>query len=460
MYRFRSVIVVLVLVTMLLGACAPAATPAVIEKEVVKTVIVEKEVPVEKKVVETVVVEKVVAAQPAPVTIKWLEWWDPEYGVEIMDELIAGFNEQYPHIKVERVVVAWGSMYDALISNAQAKVSEYDLLGMERVWMLALDKVGGVESLDPYIESAPETWKSALADGAIVRWQDSAKMFYWYMMPYNFAYNVDVFEKANLKPPTNWNELADLACKLKDDATGSYGLSLPLGMPAWNLLLFNTRLIQLGGRPLGPDGRVAFNSAEGVAALEYYKKLLDTGCIVPGSFTEQLAQSREFFATGKIAMIFDGPFIGTIVKQTNPNARVAYSPAFKDVTGGYVWAGSGLAIARNSRYKNEAWLLLQYLMQEDVALKMTAARSVPFSSKAAFATLSSSTDPILKEIPAMLNQDPEHNFFYPPLPNETTLREKFTEQSLAYYSGKKSAQEALDAAAAAWNAEIDKAMGK
>lgn len=46
----------LVLLVSMLGACAPA-TPQVVEKEVVKTVIVEKEVPVEKKVVETVIVE-------------------------------------------------------------------------------------------------------------------------------------------------------------------------------------------------------------------------------------------------------------------------------------------------------------------------------------------------------------------------------------------------------------------
>lgn len=49
----------------LMGACAPA-TPQIIEKEVIKTVVVEKEVPVEKKVVETVVVEKVVTVTPEP----------------------------------------------------------------------------------------------------------------------------------------------------------------------------------------------------------------------------------------------------------------------------------------------------------------------------------------------------------------------------------------------------------
>lgn len=57
--KLFAVLAGLVLVAMILAACAPA-TPQVVEKVVKETVIVEKEVPVEKKVVETVVVEKVV----------------------------------------------------------------------------------------------------------------------------------------------------------------------------------------------------------------------------------------------------------------------------------------------------------------------------------------------------------------------------------------------------------------
>jgi len=59
-----SIVMLLVVVSMLFAACAPA-TPQVIEKEVVRTVVVEKEVAVEKKVVETVMVQ----VTPTPVKI-------------------------------------------------------------------------------------------------------------------------------------------------------------------------------------------------------------------------------------------------------------------------------------------------------------------------------------------------------------------------------------------------------
>jgi peptide/nickel transport system substrate-binding protein len=76
--KWMTLIALMAIAAMILPACAPAATPEVIvkevpvEKKVVETVVVEKEVPVEKKVVETVVVEKevekevVVTATPVP----------------------------------------------------------------------------------------------------------------------------------------------------------------------------------------------------------------------------------------------------------------------------------------------------------------------------------------------------------------------------------------------------------
>lgn len=63
--HWSVMVAVVMVVSLLLSACAPA-TPQVIEKKVIETVVVEKEVPVEKKVVETVAVEKVVEKVVTP----------------------------------------------------------------------------------------------------------------------------------------------------------------------------------------------------------------------------------------------------------------------------------------------------------------------------------------------------------------------------------------------------------
>lgn len=433
--------IVLLTLAMLVTSCAPA-TPAPVPTNT--------PAPVAPTAAPTKAPEKV-----EPVTIKWVEWWDPEYGEETMDKLIAGFEAEHPNIKVERVSVPWNNMYDALLTNAQSDVAEYDLLGMEFMWVVGLDKIGGVEPLDEYVKNAPKEWQDARADGSEVYWQGKLQELYWYMMPFQFAYNMDIFEEAGLEPPKSWDEFAEDVCALRDEKTDRYGFSMPLGSNYTAHWLFVPRLIQLGGRELDENGYAAFNSPEGVAALEWWKDLLDTGCVVPGSYTEQGAQAREFFATGKVAMTFDGPFIGTIAKQTNPDIRVAFAPAWRDKTGGYLVGGSGLAIAANSKHKEEAWALMQYLLSEDVSLMMTEATSIPFATKAAFASLKDSDDPILKEIPALMNQDLEHNFIYEPLPDVGHLWDVLRENMVEYFSGKKTAQEALDDTVKIWNEKIE-----
>src|SRR5438552_18882736 len=74
-------------------------------------------------------------------TIKWIEWWDPEYGTKLMDELVARFEKQ-SGIHVDRTAVPWGNMYDNLVTNAQAGTATYDLLGMEACCFLTgIDKL-------------------------------------------------------------------------------------------------------------------------------------------------------------------------------------------------------------------------------------------------------------------------------------------------------------------------------
>ena len=109
-----SVVMLLVIVAMLFAACAPAE-PQVIEKEVVKTVVVEKEVVVEKKVVETVVVEKEVIVEvevekEAPKVVNSL-------GIELPADAAPIEKQVWPHATYEgknfdynKNIYEWNSM--------------------------------------------------------------------------------------------------------------------------------------------------------------------------------------------------------------------------------------------------------------------------------------------------------------------------------------------------------------
>ena len=83
--------------------------------------------------------------------------------------------------------------------------------------------------------------------------------------------------------------------------------------------------------------------------------------------------------------------------------------------------------------------------------------SIPFATKAAIASLSGSDDPILKQIPQMLNGDPQHNLFLLPTPDFEKLHRAFLDAFQQVLQGKQEPKAALDQVVALWNEEIDAA---
>ena len=113
-------------------------------------------------------------------------------------------------------------------------------------------------------------------------------------------------------------------------------------------------------------------------------------------------------------------------------------------------------MSAKSPNKEAAWRFLQYLYSPDVSVSMTKAISLPWATKAAMDSLKGSTDPILKYIPDFANQDPAHNIVYPVLPEAGKLIDAFKIAFQDAVTGKKDPKQALDEAAAVWQAELDK----
>ncbi len=113
------------------------------------------------------------AAQAAePVTLHWLEWWDAEWGVDVMDGLTKKFEDK-TGIKVERTAVPWDSMYDLLVADAQGE-GKFDVMGMEGCCFLSgIDKLGGIEPLGTLLE-ADKDFAARLTDLTPVKWDGRA----------------------------------------------------------------------------------------------------------------------------------------------------------------------------------------------------------------------------------------------------------------------------------------------
>jgi ABC-type glycerol-3-phosphate transport system substrate-binding protein len=151
-------------------------------------------------------------------------------------------------------------------------------------------------------------------------------------------------------------------------------------------------LYQAGGNILNSDNTApAFNSPEGLSAMDYYKSFLDDGSGI--FWSTDAGDPMTGIKDGRIAMFQDGPYYMGLLKSGAPELKgdwaVATAPYSKQ-PGSYL-GGTGLSIPYNAVHPQEAWLFEQFMLQpaQQVGL-FTYAGAAP-------ATTGALTDPALSK---------------------------------------------------------------
>ena len=160
------------------------------------------------------------AMEDEVVEITWLQWWVNEWGPDNHAQLIADFEAQNPNIKVTVVDVPWPEMAGKLQAAAAGGSETYDLFGTESTWIAGLTKQGFIEDLGPWLENDPE-FAAKLTPTTPMNLLGETRGLCLYLIPYQFAYNVDVFEEKGLEPPTNWDEFVEVLQALRDEESNA-----------------------------------------------------------------------------------------------------------------------------------------------------------------------------------------------------------------------------------------------
>lgn len=203
-----------------------------------------------------------------------------------------------------------------------------------------------------------------------------------YGLPYGaetsvLAYRRDIFAKHNLSAPTNYAEFRTLLRVLKDKegigALASRGQAGHQAVHAWLL-----HLNPLGGSVFDEQWRPRFNDKVGVEALKFLQEVVATGPAgIPGYGQ---GESNTAFLQGQAAMYLDSTSLAGLVND----------PAKSKVVGNVSWAlhpmgvrrasqsgGLGLAIAKNAKNADAAFLLMQWLTSKAQDKAVTAAGGAP-----------------------------------------------------------------------------------
>ncbi|MED4206355.1 sugar ABC transporter substrate-binding protein [Neobacillus mesonae] len=288
--------------------------------------------------------------------------WDKKQ-LPAINEIIKQFTEKNPNIKVKTEITPYGQYFQKLETAATGGALP-DVLWMngahvvqyaEGKVILPLSDMAQKDnySLDNYPKSLIDLYT---VDGKV------------YGIPKDYDttglwYNKKIFDESGVSYPDetwDWNKLKEAAKKLTNKDKGIWGYASLMG----NQGGYYDFIWQNGGYIISDDGKsVGFDQLEAIEALKYNISFIKEGLSPTQAQMTETAAS-ELFSSGKVAMMFDGPWMVPEYKK-NPDLDVAVVPKGKK----RAVAIHGLAnvIAANTKHKDAAWKFVQFLGSKEAA---------------------------------------------------------------------------------------------
>lgn len=348
-----------------------------------------------------------VSASPK-VTLRYQEWKLAEEPTGAgYRQLIGEFEKANPDIKVEMEPVPYGQSTTRFVTQAKAN-QQADVIGVLDPSMQSFINNDYLLDLTPFVQKAggkayldnfyPVTVDVAGKDGKIF----AIPVYHHALL---LHYNTEMFKEVGLdpaKPPRTWAEQLEVAKKLtKSDGT-RFGIAICGAKQESAVLRFMSWLYNNDADVLSADmTRSVLNEGKAVEALDWWSSLFTKHGVVPPGPTEVGAgNARSLLAQERVAMI-QGYHIGAdLVPSENPKMRERQAFATLPTNNGKIGATpitvALLGIGSNTKFKDEAWRLVEFLASKDSQVTMNkVARQGP-ARKDAVGALDLSRDPYTK----------------------------------------------------------------
>lgn len=292
----------------------------------------------------------------------WHRWSGPHQ--EMLREALKGFEAKQTGITVKEVSVPgeYVDLMQKVLARLAAKqippdvlVPGYNFLDytVRELRPIPIDEVGGAEAKAVYARYVPSVLRVGQVDGR------------QYGLPYALStavlyYNPKLVEAAGLNPqapPRTWAEVQAWGEAIKTK-TGKAALYIS------NVDTFLMQsLVESAGGAMLKSGCPAFNTAEGVSALEVWRTYYKESLIPRITYRE----AEQSFMTGDLAMFATSIMhLRGWTQQAQFPLRVANLPRFGQkplkVAGG---GATLMVLARSAERQRAAFELLKYLTSEE-----------------------------------------------------------------------------------------------
>ncbi|NLG70966.1 MAG: sugar ABC transporter substrate-binding protein [Chloroflexi bacterium] len=455
MKRLFPLFSLMLILSILISACA-TATPAAPDVTEPPAAPGEAEAPAEEP-------SEPGAEGPEPVTITFYQRGYVEGGEDAGSVTTAAavkkFMEDNPHITVNIVGIPWTVEGDTKLEAALAARSDINVFRVTSPNLPRYAKQGILSEITPFLteEDKADFYESgfqiATVDGKVWAWP------LWVTAISIFA-NTEIFEERgvelpSIEDPWTWDEFVEAAKQLtftREDGTQVYGFT---SSSKWGAVEYYPLMYIDGGRIVSEDGKTFVqNQPEGVSALDKIASLALEHKVTPPDFgtVDQAGVRSQFKDIRNVAMLMSTPgFIPDLEAADFPLAVIP--PPVGDLGRLVTNGASGLyaVVDVDDPAKLEAaHLLAKYLTGSQVAKDVEGWQLAPGLRRS---NTSYATTPTREVIARLV----EYGVYEVPTATSAELGNNYGAMLQAIILGEMTAQEAMDAIAPQYQAELDAA---
>jgi multiple sugar transport system substrate-binding protein len=380
-------------------------------------------------------------------------WHGMESGVNnrILESKIAAFNARHPDIFVDAQVYGAADQLGPKLDAAVAGRTPPDLLWWSPAFFPKYADAGALRNLDDLMARDASFKRDDVYE---YLWELGSFEGKIYLTPFS-ANNLGLYVNRGMlrevgitAPPQTWQEFQETARKLTRN--GVFGFQIPIGTSEWTVWTWQCFLWQAGGELLSPDKKqAAFNSSAGMAALDFWKSLLDERL---ANFSETDAGYKtDNFLAGRIAMTINGPWNYAGLKDQNDVQLDIWPLPKKERAATNIGGESLFLFKTDAARERAAWEFMKFVMSPDFQVDWAMNTGYLPVSKSAAA--SEAYQAFLRDNPFIraYNDQMPVGRTRPSIPQYPALSQVLGKYLEAALYGKLSSKEALERAAAEAN---------
>ena len=378
-------------------------------------------------------------------TVTFWDTADPTTEAPVFQKLIAGFEQQYPNIDVEHVIVPFAEAQDRFRKAAQAGQGP-DVMRADVGWTTEFAALG-------YLQPLTQTPLAAGEDAFLpVAWASNEFDDDLWGVPQvtdapALLCNRDLLAKAGVAVPKTWQDVKTGAAAV----TGA-GSTFLYGPPGGYFTL--PYVFSQGGDMLDPELKeILINDPESVAGFQTALDLIVSGASVKPDPTNAYGAQQTLFKEGKVACVINGPWsiADALTSQTfaDPkNLTVNLIPDGAE-TGASPVGGHNYVVYAAAADKAASYLFIDYMNSQDAQVQVAEKLGLLPTRTAAYGEVATSASPKAAFVAAfepVMAAAQER----PWIPEQGLALNALDEQWTQMYTGAVTAQQGADNVAQAW----------